>query len=146
MGMTIYTIGFTKKNAERFFGLLTYAGVRRVVDTRINPNGQLSGFAKADDLKFFLRELVGIDYIHRTELAPTRELLSRYRKGAIDWKQYEQEFLQLMERRRIEKLGRDFFERSCLLCSEHKPDHCHRRLVVEYLKRTWPDLKVVHLK
>ena len=46
--------------------------------------------------------------------------------------------MRLMEERRIEeKLKPDMLEDACLLCSEDKPHHCHRRLVAAYLKERW---------
>jgi uncharacterized protein (DUF488 family) len=48
--MRLYTIGFTQKSAETFFDLLRQHGVQRLVDIRLNPNGQLSGFAKQNPL------------------------------------------------------------------------------------------------
>lgn len=136
--MTVYTIGFTQKSAQQFFNLLRRANVKRVVDVRLNNSGQLAGFAKKDDLVFFLRELGGIGYIHVPELAPTQDILDAYKKHKGSWEVYEQEFLSLMEKRRIEDaVARDLIDQGCLLCSEHKPHHCHRRLVVDYLQRKW---------
>lgn len=49
----VYTIGFTEKSAEEFFGMLKNAGVKRVIDVRLCPSTQLSGFARKKDLAFF---------------------------------------------------------------------------------------------
>ena len=144
--MKVYTIGFTQKTAEQFFTKLRNAGVKRVVDVRLNNSGQLAGFSKRDDLIFFLRELCGIDYVHVPELAPTKDILDAYKKHKGPWAAYEQEFLALMETRRIdEAIARDVIDQGCLLCSEHKPHHCHRRLVTEYLHRKWGGLETKHL-
>ncbi len=145
--MEICTIGFTKHTAESFFGTLTEEGVSRLIDVRLNNVSQLAGFAKRDDLRYFLEHLCEADYIHEPGLAPTAELLKSYRSGDIDWQEYEPRFLELMEQRRIEeKLSPDFFEpKSVLLCSESTADHCHRRLVVEYLSRHWGDISALHL-
>ena len=144
--MKVYTIGFTQKSAQRFFDLLRNAGVKRVVDVRLNNSGQLAGFAKQNDLAFFLRELGGIDYVHLPELAPTQELLDAYKKHKGSWEVYEQAFLSLIEKRRIEEsVARDVIEQGCLLCSEHKPHHCHRRLVVDYLQKRWGGLERMDL-
>lgn len=140
--MKVYTIGFTQKSAERFFNLLRQAGAKRIVDVRLNNTGQLAGFAKRDDLQFFLRELGGIDYIHLPELAPTADILDAYKKHKGSWDVYEQEFLSLLEKRRIdETIARDVIDQGCLLCSEHKPHHCHRRLVIDYLQNKWGPLE-----
>ena len=68
--MKLFTIGFTRKSAQKFFGLLSSSGVERVVDVRLNNVSQLAGFAKRDDLEYFLRRVCGIDYVHLPALAP----------------------------------------------------------------------------
>lgn len=146
--MEIYSIGFTKKSAREFFGLLRQAGIRRLIDVRLNNVSQLAGFAKRDDLEFFLRELCDADYVHEPLLAPTQELLDRYKKQRGSWADYERDFLQLMRERRVEHLiVRALLDDAVLLCSEHVPDQCHRRLVLEYLQDAWSDerISVVHL-
>jgi len=144
--MKVFTIGFTKTSAESFFGRLQKAGVKKVVDVRLNNVSQLAGFAKKDDLRYFLRAICGIDYEHHPELAPTQEMLDAYKKERGDWAEYERQFLDLMASRRIEEaVSRDTLDGACLLCSEDKPQHCHRRLVAEYLKEKWGDPEIVHL-
>ncbi|HPF35779.1 MAG TPA: DUF488 domain-containing protein [Candidatus Krumholzibacteria bacterium] len=144
--MKLFTIGFTKKSAETFFTKLTLAGAKRVVDVRLNNVSQLAGFAKRNDLEFFLREICHMDYIHVPELAPTQDILDEYKKNKGDWAVYEQKFLELMRRREIEKrVDPAVIADGCLLCSEDKPHHCHRRLVAEYLKSHWGDVEVSHI-
>ena len=144
--MRTFTIGFTKKSAEEFFTKLRDSGVRRVVDVRLNNVSQLAGFAKRDDLRYFLRAIHGIDYVQAPELAPTADILDAYKKHGGAWDVYEQEFLELMERRRIEHaVSQDMLRDGCLLCSERLPEHCHRRLVIEYLERHWGAFEAVHL-
>jgi uncharacterized protein (DUF488 family) len=144
--MNLYTIGFTKKSAEAFFTRLQRAGVRRVVDVRLNNNSQLAGFSKRDDLAYFLRSIAGIEYVHLLDLAPTQELLDRYRKVDRDWPAYERDFLALMASRQIEtSVPPNLLDGGCLLCSEHQPHHCHRRLVAEYLRARWAGVQVEHL-
>lgn len=144
--MKLFTIGFTKKSARRFFELLRDSGARRVVDVRLNNVSQLAGFAKKDDLAYFAKELCGMDYLHLPALAPTQEMLDRYKKKGGDWQDYEPQFLDLMRQRRIEEtISKEAVADGCLLCSEDKPHYCHRRLVAEYLKERWGDLDIVHL-
>ena len=145
--MKLYTIGFTQKSAERFFGLLAEHGVEQVVDIRLKPTGQLSGFAKQDDLAWFLERLNGAGYAHLPQLAPSAEIRDAYRNDR-NWEQYVPRFEALMDTRGIpDSLDRHLFtERvSCLLCSEPTPERCHRRLVAKRLGRTWSDVEVVHL-
>jgi uncharacterized protein (DUF488 family) len=142
----VFTIGFTKKSAEQFFTAMKEAGVQRVLDIRLNNVSQLAGFAKRDDLRYFLKAICGIGYEHRLELAPTKELLEAYRKGGEKWSDYEKDFLGLISDRKIETLiSRDVLDHACLLCGENTPDHCHRRLVAEYLRDRWGDLEITHI-
>ncbi len=130
--MKMFTIGFTKKSAKRFFELLRNSGAKRVVDVRLNNVSQLAGFAKKDDLAYFLREICGMDYVHVPALAPTQEMLDQYKKQHGDWKIYELRFLELMKQRNIEEtIPKEAVTDGCLLCSEDKPHHCHRRLVAD---------------
>lgn len=145
--MEIYTIGFTRKSADQFFGLLKSNGIRRLVDVRLNNVSQLAGFSKRDDLAYFLREIVGAEYLHEPLLAPTQEMLDALKKHRGSWVDYEREFMRLMAERRVdEKLDpAGFATPTVLLCSEATPERCHRRLVVEYLDSRWGDVRPVHL-
>jgi len=145
--MEIATIGFTQKSAEDFFERLKRAGIKRLVDVRLNNVSQLAGFAKRDDLRYFLREICGAEYVHEPLLAPTQEMLDAYRKSGGSWAEYEVAFLALMRERRVEEtVPRSLFDApSALLCSEDKPTQCHRRLVVEYLQQHWGTIAVRHL-
>ena len=142
----IFTIGFTKKKAEKFFTDLCNAGVKCVIDIRLNNVSQLAGFAKKDDLRYFLKKICDIDYIHMPELAPTKDILDEYKNNGGDWSVYEKNFIDLIEKRKIEKkITNDILDNACLLCSEDKPDHCHRRLVAEYLSKKWGNVKIEHI-
>ncbi len=144
--MKVYTIGFTQKTASDFFGLLRESGAKRLVDIRLNNVSQLAGFAKKDDLEYFLHKICRIKYNYMPELAPTKEMLDAYRNEHHDWDTYEREFLALMDLRRIGKRGiKRIISNGCLLCSEDKPEFCHRRLVAEYLQRHWCDIEIIHL-
>ena len=144
--MEIATIGFTQSSAERFFERLRAARIRRLIDVRLHNVSQLAGFAKREDLAYFLKEICAIDYLHEPLLAPTEELLSAYRGREIEWADYERRFLELLaERSAHTAFDKQIFEGSVLLCSEAKPEHCHRRLVAEYLKARWGNLQITHL-
>ena len=155
--MKLWTIGFTKKPASSFFNLLRSSGARRIVDVRLHNRSQLAGFAKRDDLEWFLRKLCGMEYVHLPELAPTKDILDDYRTRSRArrsreakrraWETYEVRFRELMRERRIEKtIPKEIISDGCLLCSEHEPHHCHRRLVAEYLDDHWGDIEVTHLQ
>jgi uncharacterized protein (DUF488 family) len=144
--INISTIGFTKKTAKKFFELIKGSGARRLIDVRLNNVSQLAGFAKRDDLAYFAREIADVDYVHLPGLAPTQQMLDAYKKEKGDWATYEKRFLDLMADRKIEeKLSPDQIADGCLLCSEDRPHHCHRRLVAEYLRNRWGDVHIRHL-
>ena len=142
----LFTIGFTQKSAEQFFESLAKSGIKTLIDTRLNNISQLAGFTKKNDLKYFLKKIGGIDYIHITDLAPTKDILDEYKKNKGDWGVYEQKFLKLISDRQIEKkVTPELLNHGCLLCSEAKPHNCHRRLVAEYLSTKWENIDICHL-
>jgi uncharacterized protein (DUF488 family) len=145
--MATFTIGFTKTTAEDFFDRLQRAGVRTVIDVRLQNTSQLAGFAKAADLSYFLKTIGGIAYRHAPELAPDDALFADYRKKGLKWDAFEPRFRDIMATRKIEEQFKpEDLEGACLLCSEDKPHRCHRRLVVEYLEDRWGrSLDVTHL-
>jgi uncharacterized protein (DUF488 family) len=145
--MEVYTIGFTQTPAAEFFGKLKQAGIRRLVDVRLNNVSQLAGFAKRDDLRFFLSEICGAEYVHEPRLAPSREILDAYKKQKGSWEDFQRRFLELMAERQIETAldPRLFDVPAVLLCSEHTADRCHRRLILEYLDGKWGNVRAIHL-
>ena len=144
--MKVFSIGFTQTTAESFFTRLQRAHVRRIVDVRLNNVSQLAGFAKRPDLQYFCRSICGIDYVHVPDLAPTADMLDAYKKAGGSWADYEAKFVGLMTRRKIEDtITKEIIDEGCLLCSEARPEHCHRRLVIEYLRARWGDVEVRHL-
>lgn len=146
--MEIYTIGFTKKKAEQFFTLLKDAGIRRLLDVRLNNVSQLAGFAKREDLRYFLREICGCEYLHEPRFAPTQEMLDQYKKKKGSWDEYEQQFLTLLADRKVEEqVDPSLFSiPTALLCSERTPpEYCHRRLMLDYLRTKWGNISARHL-
>ena len=145
--ITIFTIGFAGKTAQEFFEKLHKAGVKRLIDVRLNNISQLAGFTKKQDLEYFLRAITGIEYAHFEDLAPTKDILDSFKKmKKMDWGEYERQFNALMEQRSPEEHHLpEEFDRACLLCSEPTPDHCHRRLVAEHLRRKLGNVEIKHL-
>jgi len=145
--ITIYSIGFTQRSAQDFFSTLRNAGIRRLLDVRLNNTSQLAAFAKRDDLRFFLREICAADYEHEPLLAPSQQMLDSYKKHGGDWATYERDFADLMRTRQIENVlsPASFAVPTALLCSERTAEHCHRRLVMEHLARAWEAVTLQHL-
>lgn len=139
--ISLFNIGFTKKTAAEFFGILKANQIECLVDVRLNPNGQLSRFAFKDDLPFFLSELAnGCQYHHRIDLAPTKELLLEVRDKSTpmhkNYKLFEAAYIQQLETKShisdfVEKFG--IYQRVVLLCSEPTNEKCHRRVLSELL-------------
>lgn len=134
--VNLFTIGFTQKSAEHFFGLLATNSVKKLIDTRLNNTGQLAGFSKRDDLKYFCNTILSTEYIHWQESAPEEAMLNAYKKKEISWTDYAAEYLAMLERRKVES-GMSLVASgdACLLCSEAKPHHCHRSVLADYLNR-----------
>jgi uncharacterized protein (DUF488 family) len=145
--MEIYTLGFTKKTAKEFFGILEKNRIIRLVDVRLNNVSQLAGFTKKDDLAFFLEKICDTEYLHEPLLAPTQDILDSYKKDKGSWNDYERRFTSLIHERSIEeRISSSLFSgRTVLLCSEPTAEHCHRRLVAEYLQKHWDNVSVFHL-
>ena len=142
----LYTIGFTEKSAETFFNLLQKAGVKKILDVRVNNVSQLAGFAKGNDLEYFAKAIIDAGYEHNIDLAPTKELLKNYRDKVVDWEQYEKDYIRILNQRNIlKKIDFNKLDGACLLCSEHKPDMCHRRLLAEYLQKSNNEIEIIHL-
>lgn len=144
----ITTIGFSKKSLEKFLRLISDASVTKVIDTRLNNTSQLSGFSKKDDLKFILEEFSNIKYVHRLDLAPSKEILDDYKNKRIEWNEYEEKYIFLLESRKINEIIDDLMidgEVVCFLCSEDKPHRCHRSILAEYIKSYKSNVEIIHL-
>jgi uncharacterized protein (DUF488 family) len=145
--MEIYSIGFTQKSAREFFGTLKAHGIERLLDVRLNNTSQLAAFAKRADLAYFLEEICGAAYEHEPLLAPTQEMLDAFKKRKGSWEDYTRDYLALIRSRKVEwvLLKESFQKKTVLLCSEPTPEHCHRRLALEYLRDQWGGIGIIHL-
>lgn len=136
--MQVYTMGFTQKSAESFFGLIKKNDIQILIDVRLNNQSQLAGFTKGRDLPFFLREISNCLYSHEIQFAPTKMILDNYKKNVICWSEYEVEYKKLIKRIKVSDIFKEKYEKYekvLLLCSEPTPEYCHRRLLAEYLEK-----------
>lgn len=143
----IYTIGYTKKSAEEFFARLRTSNVKHLLDIRLKNTSQLSGFTKKNDLRYFLRELLNMEYHELPEFAPDESMLKEYLKTK-NWNKYVQQYYELLKTRQPEKrITHKLIEEGIVfLCSEAKADHCHRRLAAEWVvKAKSLNTGVIHL-
>ncbi len=143
----IFTIGFTGSSAEHFFERLRSAGVNKVIDTRLWASSQLAGFAKKKDLPYFMKELIGVDYEYREDLAPSKDILKALKDNRITWNDYEVQYIDLINHRNITNvLHPDEVHEACFLCACKTEHQCHRRLLVEHLQKEWDHpVEIVHL-
>jgi uncharacterized protein (DUF488 family) len=148
MNENLFTIGFTQKSAEMFFNTLKANSVQNLIDTRLNNSGQLAGFSKRDDLQYFCKTILSVNYFHWEDSAPTSEILDAYKKKLLPWDDYAKEYESLLIKRKIESqidsvLGAS---PSCLLCSEAKPHNCHRSILAKYIsQKCGQSINVKHL-
>jgi uncharacterized protein (DUF488 family) len=142
----LYTIGFTEKSAEQFFTLLKKAKVKKILDIRISNMSQLAGFTKGTDLEYFAKEIGNMTYEHNIDLAPTKELMTSYRGKLISQPEFEKRYLKLLDSRKVkQKIDIEKLNNTCLLCSEHMPEYCHRKVLAEYLFKMNNNIKIIHL-
>ena len=142
----LFTIGYTKKSAEKFFGIITDKKVEIMADVRLYNSTQLAGFSKSSDLKYFLEKICGCDYIALKQLAPNPSLFENYKNGKTTWNEYEKIYNKFLDT----QANLDFFyafknKRICILCAESTPEHCHRRLIAQKISKTYDNVKITHL-
>lgn len=146
--MKIFTMGFTQKSAEQFFGLVSGNEIELLIDVRLNNQSQLAGFTKGRDLEFFLNKICNCKYEHNIIFAPTKEILNDYKKQQITWEEYVVKYNLLIENRNVEKKFLEKyteFNKILLLCSEATAENCHRRLLAERLKNCVANVDIIHL-
>lgn len=143
--MKIFTIGYTKKSAQTFFELVNENQINLLIDIRLYNSTQLAGFSKSRDLKYFLKTICSCDYIAMPEFAPSTALFNNYKKGYINWIEYEKWYNELLLTRNLDIFNAFRNKRICLLCAEDTPEHCHRRLLAEKLADTFENVEVKHL-
>jgi uncharacterized protein (DUF488 family) len=146
--MKITTIGFSKKSLEKFVTLLKEDNVDCLIDTRLNNTSQLSGFAKKNDLQYILENFLDIKYVHDLSLAPTPDILNDFKKKKITWEDYKIRYDNLLKKREVQNRINEILGLGttiCFLCSEHRPEHCHRSILVDFIKQYSGEIEVNHL-
>lgn len=143
--MKIFTIGYTKKSAQTFFQLISENEINLLIDVRLYNSTQLAGFSKSRDLKYFLKTICNCDYIAIPEFAPSVALFDNYKKGYIDWNEYERVYNNLIQTRNLDIFMAFRNKQICLLCAEDTPEHCHRRLLAEKVADTFKNVEIRHL-
>jgi len=143
----LFTIGYTKKSAEIFFGILKENKIEKLIDIRESNTNVYAGYTMKQNLPFFLSNILGVEYIEMKILAPTKEIRKIYHEDKLNnWNLYEDEYIKLLDGRDIKSvIDKDILDSGVLLCSEPTPEKCHRRLAAEYLQNTYNDIEVIHL-
>ena len=143
---TLYTVGFSGKDAKTFFELLKLNNIQMLIDVRLNNVSQLAGYTKKNDLAYFLDKICNIKYLHLPILAPTKEILDGYKNKQISWTEYEKIYMRILNERNVEKHLKEInFVGSCLLCSEKIAEQCHRRLAGNIIKDIHRIDRIIHL-
>lgn len=144
--LNLFTIGYTKKSAEKFFGIISENKIEIVADVRLYNSTQLAGFSKSADLQYFLKKICNCNYIALKQLAPNPSLFENYKSGNTSWAEYEKIYNKFLNT----EANLDFFyafknKRICILCAESTPEQCHRRLLAEKIAKIYDDVTIVHL-
>jgi len=144
--MEVYTAGFTKWLAKDFFNLLENLKINKLIDIRLRPNSQLSGFTRGVNFSYFLENLSNVKYEHQIKLAPTKELLNKRRNEGLNWQDFESEYVKLLDKDILNYCLNEISNQNILfLCSETEPQFCHRRILTDKLCSFNPNLEIVHL-
>ncbi len=142
----LFTIGFAGKSAEQFFSSMQSNRIKLLIDVRLSNESQLAGYTKKKDLAYFLSAICSAGYLHAEQFAPTKQLMDAYKGKKLSWDAYVREYLGILAERDVKSgLGGLELDHSCLLCSEAKPTHCHRRLLAEFIAENIPDIQIIHL-
>jgi len=142
----LLTIGFTQKSAKQFFNILQKNKIDLIADVRLNNKGQLAGFTKERDFKFFL-SLFNIQFTHLIDFAPTKILRKAYHSD-WDFKTYKKKYIELLRSRNaVHNFIKSYshYDNLCLLCSEPKADKCHRSLAAAEIIEQYKRLTLTHL-
>jgi hypothetical protein len=130
---TLYTLGYAGSRVETVLWALAARQIRVLLDIRWSPTSQCHGFEPGT-----LRRIVegrGMAYRHVPALGSAPDLRYRYQEDG-DWAAFASAYLGALEGQDA-LLGRVAgYARGhpvCLLCAEHDPGHCHRRLLAERL-------------
>lgn len=142
----IYTIGTQGMHDDDFLNILNENEIDAVIDIRLHNEGRWYRFASGKHIKD-ISKAIGIDYIHNTQLAPTKEMLIKWREEH-NWQDYEDKFINILKTREAlsiwDKIAKNY-PRPCLLCAEKLAETCHRRLLAEYLIRNGRASRIIHL-
>ena len=159
--MKLVTIGVYDFSEETFFQALQTAGVDTFCDIRQRRGvrGATYAFANSQRLQRRLAEL-GIRYLHRRDLAPTKAVRARQEEadkaqkvakrqrtalGEAFVQAYRSDILANFDPRTLlDEVGPDT-QVLALFCVEREPAACHRSLVADQLR--WDlGLEVEHLR
>ena len=132
--VTIFTVGYEKRDGEGLISLLMDAGIELLADIREKPMSRLPDF-RAAGLRGFCAN-AGIEYRHWSELGSTEKLRNRLKETG-DFKQFETGF-----RRHVLRQGKTALaelaaaarqKSTAILCYERRHEECHRSTVAEML-------------
>jgi len=76
-----------------------------------------------------------------TRLAPTYELLNKWKNKKINEREYIEEYLQILNKLDPHKIYQQLGEDAILLCYEKSGDFCHRHIVADWFKKYGYDVE-----
>jgi uncharacterized protein (DUF488 family) len=130
---TIFTIGYEQSRPDAVLRALKAAGVQILIDTRAVAASRKPGFSKRA-LSASLDE-AGIAYLHLQKLGTPAEGRAAARAGQLDalWRIYDRH---LKSHDAVEAMDALLAivrsgQRTCLLCFERDPAHCHRSRIAD---------------
>jgi len=143
--MNVFTLGRGNRSHDETVAALRQAGVEQVIDVR--PRQAAGNLLLPGEFLFSLWEFEGKRYRHEPVLVPSAELWRDLKSNGCRWDEFVRRFLLLIEGRGIEHTFTDetFRTPTALLGGRKKPDQCHRRLVLDYLRGKGLKIEPVHL-
>ncbi|MGI6083635.1 MAG: DUF488 family protein [Limnochordia bacterium] len=127
--MLIYTIGHSRHSPETFIELLKAADIQVVVDVRSAPYSEYAPHFNADKIKALLAS-AGIQYLYMGKELGGRPAGSQFydEDGYVLYNKLAESPLFKAGISRLIKGASDY--RIAIMCSEGRPDSCHRHLLI----------------
>jgi uncharacterized protein (DUF488 family) len=129
MARSILTIGYGNRSLDGVINLLRNESVQYLLDVRSNPQSKFNPDFSSEHLGGALRD-AGIRYVFVGDTLGGRPSdVSCYSDGHVVYDRVrEKDFFQVGISRLLNAVSQDL--RICLLCSEARPEHCHRSKLI----------------
>ncbi|MGC8496400.1 MAG: DUF488 family protein [Thermoplasmata archaeon] len=134
--LTIFTIGYSTLDINKFLDILKSHGIKQLVDVRTIPRSRARPEFNEQELKISL-EKNSIKYMHMIELGGLRKPVkgsintawqNASFRGFADYMQTDQFWSAISE---LMKIAAE--QKTVLMCAEGNPYRCHRSLIADAL-------------